>query len=50
MFLAVVTDGPLASQRAKARALSAERWADLVVCTAALGPGMGKPHPRAFEL
>lgn len=50
VFVAVVTDGPLASQRAKARVLGAERWADLVVCTAALGPGMGKPHPRAFEL
>ncbi len=47
--LAVVTDGPLASQQAKAEALRLTRWADLVVFTESLGPGMGKPHPAAFE-
>lgn len=47
--VAVVTDGPLASQRAKADALLISRWADLVVFTESLGPGRGKPHPAAFE-
>ena len=47
--VAVVTDGPLASQQAKAEALALTRWADLVVFTESLGPGHGKPHPAAFE-
>jgi len=47
--VAVVTDGPLASQQAKADALVVTRWADLVVFTESLGPGRGKPHPAAFE-
>jgi putative hydrolase of the HAD superfamily len=48
--VAAVTDGPLASQQAKAGALGLARWADPVVFTEALGPGRGKPHPAAFEL
>jgi putative hydrolase of the HAD superfamily len=47
--LAVVTDGPLVSQRAKAAALGLAGWADPIVFTDALGPGRGKPHPDAFE-
>ena len=47
--VAAVTDGPLASQRAKAEALDLRRWVDTIVFTAELGPGMGKPHPAAFE-
>jgi putative hydrolase of the HAD superfamily len=47
--LAVVTDGPLASQRAKAEALGLAAWAHPIVFTEALGPGLGKPHPAAFE-
>lgn len=47
--IAVVTDGPLASQQAKAEALTLTRWADLVVFTESLGQGRGKPHPAAFE-
>ena len=47
--LAVVTDGPLASQRAKAAALGLTSWAHPIVFTEALGPGLGKPHPAAFE-
>ncbi len=47
--VAVVTDGPLASQQAKAEALALTRWADLVVFTETLGAGHGKPHPAAFE-
>lgn len=48
--IGVVTDGPLASQQAKVRALGAQRWASAVICTAALGSGYGKPHPEAFTL
>lgn len=48
--LAAVTDGALSSQQAKVRALALERWVPLVVFTAALGQGKGKPHPWAFEL
>jgi putative hydrolase of the HAD superfamily len=47
--LAVVTDGPLASQQAKAEALRLSRWAGPIVFTETLGPGRGKPDPAAFE-
>jgi putative hydrolase of the HAD superfamily len=46
--MAVVSDGPLESQAAKARSLGIERWTDVVVFTAAFGPGYSKPHPRGF--
>jgi putative hydrolase of the HAD superfamily len=46
--LAVVTDGPLASQRAKAAALGLAGWADPIVFTEELGPGERKPHPAGF--
>jgi len=48
--LAVITDGPLASQRAKADALNLRAWADPIVFTAEHGPGFGKPSPRSFQL
>lgn len=48
--VAVITDGPLASQSAKARSLGLSTWSQDVVCTEALGPGFGKPHAHAFEL
>jgi putative hydrolase of the HAD superfamily len=48
--VAVVTDGPLASQSAKAASLGLATWSQHVIFTEALGAGMGKPHPRAFEL
>lgn len=47
---AVVTDGPLASQSAKANALRLANWSQNVIFTASLGPGFGKPHTRAFRL
>jgi len=50
VYLGVVTDGPLASQRSKCEALGLNRWCDRVIATAALGPGLGKPHPKAFLL
>lgn len=48
--LAVITDGPLASQRAKVGALGLWQLAAPVVLTVELGPGAGKPSPVAFEL
>lgn len=48
--LAVITDGPLESQQAKARAMGAPEWAELIVYTAEFGAGFSKPHARAFEL
>ncbi|HEY3142448.1 MAG TPA: HAD family hydrolase [Acidimicrobiales bacterium] len=47
--LAAVTDGPVSSQLAKARALGLDRWTSLIVCTASLGPGKDKPHPAGFQ-
>jgi len=49
-YLGVVTDGPLDSQRAKALAVGAPGWAELIVYTAELGPGFGKPHELAFSM
>jgi putative hydrolase of the HAD superfamily len=48
--LAVVSDGPEASQGAKARRLGAPRWSRCTVLTALLPPGNGKPSPMAFRL
>jgi len=48
--LAIVSDGPAPSQRAKAHAVDAAEWADPVILTADLGAGFSKPHVRAFEL
>ncbi len=48
--MAVVTDGPLPSQRAKVLALELETFSEPVICTSALGPGLGKPHPQSFEM
>lgn len=47
--LAVVSDGPAASQRAKARVLAAHDWAKVIVLTEEHGEGFAKPSPRAFE-
>ena len=47
--MAVITDGPLASQAAKAEALGVARYADPVVLTDAWGQSFWKPHVRAFE-
>lgn len=46
--LAVITDGPLASQEAKAGALGLHDWCSPIIYTAKLGEGRGKPHPAAF--
>lgn len=48
--LAIVTDGPGQSQRAKVNALGTDRWIATTLLTAALGEGYTKPHPRAFRM
>lgn len=48
--LAIVTDGPKESQRAKVEALQTDRWVRTTVITADLGDGYSKPHPRAFRM
>lgn len=45
---AAITDGPAASQRAKARALGLDGRIHLLVVTAELGPNRGKPAPDAY--
>ncbi|ADI15540.1 HAD family hydrolase [Truepera radiovictrix] len=47
--LAVISDGPLVSQAAKAAALGVARYADPVILTDAWGQRYWKPHARAFE-
>jgi putative hydrolase of the HAD superfamily len=49
-LLALVTDGPLDSQRQKVTVLQLEPMFELIVFTGAWGKGFAKPHPRAFEL
>ena len=48
--LAVITDGPVQSQRAKVHALGLSQIAAPVVLTSELGPDAGKPSPVAFRL
>ena len=48
--VAVITDGPLASQHAKARTLRLTTWSQDLIFTEELGPEFAKPHPRAFQL
>jgi putative hydrolase of the HAD superfamily len=47
--LAVISDGPLVSQRAKAEALGVGRYANPVILTDLWGAAFWKPHARAFE-
>jgi putative hydrolase of the HAD superfamily len=48
--LAAISDGPLASQRQKVRALGLDEWLDPVLLTAELGPGFDKPNVGAYRL
>jgi putative hydrolase of the HAD superfamily len=48
--MGAVTDGPLDSQRAKARALGLERWLAPIIFTEQLGVDYRKPNQRAFSL
>lgn len=47
--LGVLTDGPLASQRAKAEALKLDEWFDPVLLTASREEGFTKPGALGFE-
>jgi len=47
--IAVISDGPAASQTRKAEALRLSTFADPVILTELLGPDFAKPHPKAFE-
>jgi putative hydrolase of the HAD superfamily len=49
VHLAVISDGPLASQSKKVAALCLSRWFSLIVLTDVYGQQFCKPHPRAFE-
>ena len=46
---AIITDGPAAMQRSKIAALGIGDQFGLIIPTGDFPPGMGKPHPRAFE-
>lgn len=46
--LALLTDGPVASQENKARALQLDQWINLKIFTGRWGTRFYKPHPRAF--
>lgn len=48
--LALITDGPAQSQRAKIEALALRDTFSPLVVTAELGAAKSKPHPAAFEL
>lgn len=48
--MALITDGPRESQRAKIDALSLQDTFSPIVVTAELGADRSKPHPAAFEL
>ena len=48
--IAVISDGPAASQSRKAEALGLGSFAAPIVLTEILGTEFRKPHPRAFEL
>jgi putative hydrolase of the HAD superfamily len=48
--LAIVSDGPIQSQKAKIDALGLERLVDRIVLTDQWGSGFWKPHHHAFEL
>lgn len=48
--LAVVTDGPVSSQRAKIEALGLSRWVTHLVVTEEYGPEWRKPSLKAFRL
>lgn len=48
--LALITDGPVESQRNKVRALALNASFDHVILTAELGAEFVKPHPRSFRL
>jgi putative hydrolase of the HAD superfamily len=49
-MLALITDGPAASQRQKIWALQLAHYFDVIVLTGVWGDAFSKPHLRAFQL
>ena len=47
---AIITDGPAASQEGKIAALGLGPRMDKILCTAHLGQGFSKPHPKAYQV
>jgi putative hydrolase of the HAD superfamily len=47
--IAIVSDGPLASQKRKIEALRLDRFFSPIILTDQWGPTFWKPHPRAFR-
>jgi putative hydrolase of the HAD superfamily len=47
--LGVLSDGPVASQSAKAQVLGLDRWFDPVLLTGSRGTGFAKPGIRGFQ-
>jgi putative hydrolase of the HAD superfamily len=47
--LALITDGPEKTQRAKIAALGLEQRIELIIATGAWPGDFGKPHPRSFR-
>lgn len=50
LSMALITDGPATSQRAKIEALGLNAGFSTIVVTAELGEGKSKPHHAAFEV
>jgi|SRR5690606_7760217 len=48
--IAIVTDGPLPSQRAKVQALGLRHYSNDIILTSELGPSYEKPNPYPFAL
>jgi putative hydrolase of the HAD superfamily len=48
--LGLISDGTLAMQQAKVKALGLDPLLDEIILTGQWGPAYGKPHARAFEL
>jgi putative hydrolase of the HAD superfamily len=47
--IAIISDGPVASQSRKVEKLGLRSFAAPIILTEVLGSGFRKPHPRAFE-
>ncbi|MEL7159063.1 MAG: HAD family hydrolase, partial [Actinomycetota bacterium] len=48
VVLAAISDGPIESQQAKAKALGVDGWSSATVLTAELGDGRSKPAPEPY--
>lgn len=48
--LGLISDGPHIMQSRKTAALELSKLIECIILTAELGEGLGKPHPRAYEV